>query len=354
MVVPDRPPGAPSGGDRYDAALALALRRRGVDVRVTRVAGSWPWPTEEERRALGTALATDGEPVLVDGLVGSSAPEEVAAHSRLAPVVVLVHSRLSAGAGAAGEEAAELDRREARSLSAAAAVVTISSFAARELSETYGLRRVVVAPPGTEPAPVAPGSAETGAPCLLTLGALTPSKNHVLLLDALATVRQERWTAVCAGPAPDTVHLASLHGLARRHAIADRVSWPGAVVGPDLERLWAAADLLVHPSRSETYGLVVAEAHAHGIPTVVGRETGAVEALDGGPVAAARDAPGGAVATDRPDELAAVLRRWLSDPSLRARWRDAALARRERLSGWEVPAAVVEKTLAGLRVGTAG
>ena len=381
LVVPDRPSTAPSGGDRYDAALAAALDRRGVPVRTVRAAGGWPWPDEDALRALrevlvtGGALVTGGDPdvVLVDGLVGCAAPEELRACVGVRPTAVLLHSRLSAGAGATGERAARLDDSEARALSAVGLVVVPSERAAAEVAEHYGIcaDRVLVAPPGVDPAPVAGGLREPearGIPQLLTLAAVTPLKNHALLLEALAGVRDLPWRAVLAGPQPDAAHLRRLRARAAELHLEGRVSWPGALVDEGLHRVWAATDLLVHPSRSETYGLVVTEAHARGIPTVVGRGTGAEEALGGrhGEVAepAIRGAgsdvppdmesrrptatvglPGAAVDVDRSEELVEVLRRWLTDGEVRRRWREAALARRERLPAWDETAASVAEAL---------
>ncbi|MGD8200569.1 glycosyltransferase family 4 protein [Ornithinimicrobium sp. W1679] len=368
LVVPARPAGEPSGGDRYDAAVAAAWRARGRRVRVEAVAGSWPRPTGEDLGRLaevllgGSSAASvshrssrrpvcsesgepegpegGGGPVLIDGLVGCAAPEVVERCAARRPTALLVHAVLSEGAGAAGEDAAALDRAEARALRAAGVVVATSRFAAQELERRYGLTDVVVARPGADPAPVAAGTPPPRGPQLLTLAAVTPVKNHGVLLRALAGVRDLPWSARMVGPAPDPGHLDRLLRLADDLGVADRVDWPGTLVGEALDRTWATSDLLVHPSRSETYGLVVVEAHAHGIPTVVGAGTGAVEALAGGsgPEAGANapeTLPGTAVAVDGPDPLAGVLRAWLTQDDLRRRWRDAALARRERLEGWD-------------------
>ncbi|QLQ14718.1 MAG: glycosyltransferase [Micropruina sp.] len=75
--------------------------------------------------------------------------------------------------------------------------------------------------------------------------------------------------------------------------------------------------------------MVVTEALAHGVPAIVGRGTGAEEALRSG-----GGMPGASVDPDDPDELAALLRRWLTDSALRADWRTQALAGRQRLRGW--------------------
>lgn len=333
VVVPDRPASAPSGGDRYDAAILARWRHLGREVAEVRVPGDWPWPTDAQLAALDRVLdAQGGTPVLVDGLVGCAAPGPVRRSAEARPTSLLLHSLLADGAGETGDAAAELDRRERRSLAAAHLVVTVSDWAREELRSRHGVGEVAVARPGTERADVAPGSAATGGvPLLLALGSVSPLKNHGVLLAALGQVADLRWTAVVAGPAQSAAHLDGLLAAAASLGIGDRVAWPGTVDGDRLEELWARTDLLVHPSRSETWGQVVAEAHAHGIPTVVGQGTGAVEPLHG----AGGRPPGVAVPVDGPAALAEALRRWLTDPRLREGWRAAALARRDLLSGWD-------------------
>jgi glycosyltransferase involved in cell wall biosynthesis len=51
------------------------------------------------------------------------------------------------------------------------------------------------------------------------------------------------------------------------------VTFLGEVVGEAKQKLFLAADALVLPSFSENYGLVVAEALAHGVPVVAGSGT---------------------------------------------------------------------------------
>jgi glycosyltransferase involved in cell wall biosynthesis len=109
----------------------------------------------------------------------------------------------------------------------------------------------------------------------------------------------------------------------------------------ELDQKWHAADLLILPSRTETYGLVVTEALARGIPAVVSAGTGAVEALEAGERTSGTALPGRAVPAGEPVGLAAVLRNWLTQPELRRAWRQAALARRDTLPGWQHTAAAV-------------
>ena len=117
---------------------------------------------------------------------------------------------------------------------------------------------------------------------------------------------------------------------AARRALGGRSvgrSLVGPLVGPHLETAYASADLLVHPSRAETYGMVVTEALARGIPVVATDVGGTREALG---TAEGLGRPGLLVPPDDAGALAAALRRWLTDDMLRRHLRGAAVARRER------------------------
>lgn len=355
VLVPDRAGQGPSGGDRYDAALLERWRGRGRSLQLLAAAGGWPWPTRADeddllRRLAETDLADgaeDGDVALVDGLVGGSAPAVVEHCADRGPTVVLVHSLLADGAGAEGDDAAELDRRERQALGAADAVLVTSVWARERLALRHGVL-AAVARPGVTPSPVASGSLDE--PVLLSLGAVTPLKNHAVLVGALARLRHLPWRLVIVGHAPDPAHQRYLHEQVDRAGLGDRVRWAGALEGHALEHVWAATDLLVHPSRSETWGMAVAEALAHGIPAVVGAGTGAVEVLAGddehaGPATVSQTWPGAAVPVQDPEALTVALRDWLTDAGLRERWRRAALTRRDALGSWDDTGAEVDLLL---------
>ena len=94
---------------------------------------------------------------------------------------------------------------------------------------------------------------------------------------------------------------------ADRAGSTDRVRLAGPLTGADLAAAYAAADLLVLPSRGETYGMVVTEALARGIPVLATEVGGLPEALGHAPDGD-RARPAGAAATGA---LAGALRRWL-------------------------------------------
>nr|WP_207944939.1 glycosyltransferase family 4 protein [Actinomadura rubrisoli] len=335
---------APSGGNVYDRRLCQGLAAAGRPVRELAVPGTWPRPGASARTGLGRALAglPDGAVVLLDGLVACGVPEIVVPHAGRLRLAVLVHLPLADETGLAPETAADLDARERATLHAAGAVVATSPWARRRLIDHHGLPsgRVHAVTPGTDPAPLASGT--DGASRLLCVASVTPRKGHDLLAEALAAVAHLPWTCECAGPLDrDPAHVTRVRRLLGRHRIGDRVHLDGPKTGGRLAASYAAADLLVLPSRAETYGMVVTEALARGVPVLA-------TAVDGVPDTLGRDA-GLLVPPGDPAALAAALRRWLVEPDLRSRLRAAARRRRGALGGWDATARGVAAVLDGLR-----
>jgi glycosyltransferase involved in cell wall biosynthesis len=118
----------------------------------------------------------------------------------------------------------------------------------------------------------------------------------------------------------------------------------GPRTGSDLDRSYAAADLVVLASRAETYGMVVSEALARGLPVVAAEVGGVTEAMG---YAADGMRPGLLVPPEDGTALAAALRTWLGDAELRGRLRRAASERRESLPGWSTTASVLGDVFAG-------
>jgi glycosyltransferase involved in cell wall biosynthesis len=236
--------------------------------------------------------------------------------------VLLVH--LPAGVE---DEDARVDER--RVVEVATSVVTPSAWCREWLLREYAVdpALVRVARPGVVAAAMAPGTG-TGT-SLLTVGSLAPVKGQDLLLLALDRLADVSWRWTCVGPDVDGRFAANLHFGAR--ALRGSIDFTGPLGGADLEAAYAGADLLVVPSRHETYGMVVTEALARGLPVVAHDVGGLREALGATPSGAL---PGLLVRPGDPAALAAALRMWLSDGDLRATLRSRAVERREGLDGW--------------------
>ncbi|MEV8517552.1 glycosyltransferase family 4 protein [Dactylosporangium sp. NPDC051484] len=334
---------APSGGNRYDRELCTGLAALGWPVCEHPAQGAWPKPDAGDLAALDELMAglPRGASVLVDGLVASCAPETVAAHAPRLRLAVLVHMPF-------GDTDPAARPAESRALLAASAIIATSEWTRRRLSDLYDLPtdRIDVATPGVTPAQPATGSGDVdfgGGAALLCVAVIGPHKGHDVLVEALARLVDLPWTCVCVGALdrdPDFVR--TLTARIDALTIGDRLRLAGPRTGADLDALYSAADLLVHPSRGETYGMVAAEALARGIPVLATTAKGLTDAVGRAPDGAV---PGLLVPPDDPAALAAALRRWLTDPALRRRLRFAALARRATLTDWTVTARTVAKAL---------
>ena len=242
---------------------------------------------------------------------------------------------------------------EIRALRAAAGVICTSGSVAAEITRRHGATNVHVALPGTDPAEPAAGSEP---PHLISVAALLPNKDQLILLGALALLADLPWTAALVGSdEADPDYARRVKAAVEDYGLGSRVRLAGELTGTDLEQAWHAADLSLLVSQVEAFGMVVTESLAHGVPVVVRSGTGAVEALALGsqdPAGANPPGepalPGAAVGLDAdPAPLAAALRNWLTRPDLREEWRRAALAARERLPGWDGTARHVLGIVAG-------
>ncbi len=332
-------PAVPSGGNAYDRRVVQGLTAAGRPVHELAVSGTWPLPGDDARAGLARGLAAlpDDAVVLLDGLVACGVPEIVVPQARRLRLAVLVHLPLADESGLAPALAAELDAKERETLRAARVVVATSPWAARRLTGHHGLaaHRVRVVPPGADPAPPAPGS--VGGARLLCVASVTERKGHDLLIDALASVADLPWSCVCAGPlSRDPGYAEGIRKLAERHGLAERVRFTGPLAGGRLAAAYAAADLVVLPSRAETYGMVVAEALARAIPVLATAVGGVPEALGHAPDGSL---PGMLVPPGDSSRLAGALDRWLRDPDLRDRLKTSARLRRGTTREWREVAA---------------
>jgi glycosyltransferase involved in cell wall biosynthesis len=338
VVVPDGidDPRRPSGGNVYDRKVCASLPGAGWRVHEHPVPGPWPEPDARAAEALAQSLrrVPDDAVVVVDGLIASTTPSVLVPAAVRLRLVVLLH--LPLGAEPPGHVVPGARDRERAVLAAAQATVTTSEWARGLVLRTHPVLadRVHVAAPGTDPAPLAPGSLDGGR--LLCVATVAWHKGHDVLLTALAGLRDLQWQCVCVGPpGRDTAFVEELRRRVGAAGLSDRVCLSGALAGSALESAYACADVVVLPSRGETHGMVVSEALAHGLPVIA-------TAVGGVPDAVGRTADGRRpallVPPDDPASLAAALRRWIVDAPLRDRLRQSAAVRRVELPGWSTTA----------------
>lgn len=309
--------GRASGGARYNRAVTDAAAGQ---LRLHSVPGSWPDPSAADEARVHHLLAELDGPVVLDGLLGCAlrTPPVCAG-----PLLQLVHLPRGRGGG-------EALARELACLQAADGIIVTSQHAAADIAGLYGLG-AAVARPGTELRPLTvPEAAGTR---LLCLASVEERKNQLLLAEALTTVQAAMPDAgiscVFAGPITEPDYADQLRqALTRLPASSWKIT--GELDEHGVDAALAAADLLLLPSVHETFGMVITEAVAAGIPAFVTAGTGAQEALQAG-----RALP------PEPGAWAEALMAWLGDEHDRTQLREQAQRARKNLSGWDETAAAL-------------
>ncbi len=207
---------------------------------------------------------------------------------------------------------------------------------ARLLHSSYGISgsSLTVVPAGVDlsrfvPRPSAPSSAD--GPELLFAGRLQPLKGPDLAVRILAEVRRTvpnarlRIVGGTSGDGAGAMSPRDLRVLADELGVAGAVELEPAVDQQELVARYHAADVVLVPSRSETFGLVALEAQACGAPVVAAAVPG-LEAVVG--------AGGTLVPGHDPRDHAAAVIRYLQDPGLADRASRAGVAT-GRASSWD-------------------
>ncbi|MDH4067109.1 MAG: glycosyltransferase family 4 protein [Acidobacteriota bacterium] len=348
---------ARTGGSIYNRRMAEGLRARGWVVDVRELEGDFPQPSSPTVSAAEGVYAglPDGSMVLADGLALCAMPDTIERHASRLRIVALVHLPIAATVGLDVATAARLAAWERRALSAAARVV-VTGPGALPLLEPYGLaeRSISVVEPGVDAAPLARGSSD-GVVHLLSVATLNAGKGHEVLLRALASLdgpsagicgagastSAAGWRLTCAGsPTREPKTAARLRTAVKELGLDTRVRFAGELGEAALARAWDEADVFVLATLRETYGMAVAEALAHGLPTVA-TTAGAIPALVG--TSAGLVVPPGDV-----DALAEALERVLGDPVLRAELSAGAREMRQRLPTWDDAAGRMAAALEGM------
>jgi glycosyltransferase involved in cell wall biosynthesis len=161
------------------------------------------------------------------------------------------------------------------------------------------------------------GDARPGRVVVAMVGNLTSrTKKHLLFVEAAARVDRSlavEWRIYgydpsAGGTVRGDAYVDALHKRLAETGIADRFTWPGHVADP--AQIMSEIDVLVHPADNESFGRVVVEAMAAGLPVVGARGGGVLEIVE--------DERTGLLAqANNPIELAAHIERLTRDAALR-------------------------------------
>jgi D-inositol-3-phosphate glycosyltransferase len=209
--------------------------------------------------------------------------------------------------------------------------------------------RIEVVPPGVDHAvfttgPVArmPRRWRTSAgPVLLVVGRIQALKGVDLAVRALAALEHDTAQLVIVGsPSGDdgAAELARLHALVHDLGLAERVHFEPARAHDALADYYRAADVVLVPSRTESFGLVALEAAACGTPVVASSVGGLRSVIDHG-------VSGYLVDERDPVAFAAYVAKLLDDPGHAATMGEAAAAAAHCYT-WSIAAARLRRLYA--------
>lgn len=228
-------------------------------------------------------------------------------------------------------------------------VISSTPYEFDDLLEHYGAspERLCISPPGIDRDVFTPGAKGEARdtlglgddPIVLYVGRIQAHKGPdvairalALMADAAATGSGLARLVLVGGPSGvgGEEELRSLRVLAADLGVDDRVTFQAPVPHASLVDWYRAADVLVMPSRSESFGLAAAEAQACGLPVVASR-------VGGLPSVVADSEAGILVDGFEPASFAAALTAILDHPDFAARLGRDAVRWAERFS-WSATA----------------
>ncbi|MFP5077811.1 glycosyltransferase family 4 protein [Rhizobium sp. YIM 134829] len=327
-----------TGGYGYDRRVIAELQALGWTVTLLPLGDGFPAPSAETLANAEAALSAlpDRSLVVIDGLAYGVLDSWANAEAERLRIVALVHHPLALETGLASDEQARLRASERRALEAARHVIVTSPMTARELSANFAVspERITVALPGTDPAEPAGGA--HSVPQILSVGTLSQRKGHDILIAALKTIEDLDWQATIIGSRTlDPATTGALERQIETLGLGQRIQLTGEIQDP--RPAFAAADLFALASRYEGYGMVFAEALAHGLP-IVACAAGAVPEV-------VPPAAGLLVPVDNVEAFASALRRLLEDGKERRGRAAAAYAAGSELPSWTDSAAIIARSL---------
>jgi glycosyltransferase involved in cell wall biosynthesis len=116
---------------------------------------------------------------------------------------------------------------------------------------------------------------------LLAVGNVHYGKGIDILIEAMAQLDNKNWYLKIAGDFnPNDAYYMGLKKAIEQYGLSTKIKFLGECNGEKIEELYLNSDMLIHPSRFESYGMVVGEAIGYGLPAIAS-DAGALPAVYG-------------------------------------------------------------------------
>lgn len=273
------------------------------------------------------------------------------------PLVATFHTLARVKAETGDPEPQRRVEAESAVIACSDAITASCQAEADELQRLYGAPadRIELVAPGVIHAFFSPGE-QAGAraalglgthPVLLFVGRIQPLKGLDVAIRTLAGLSHpDALLVVVGGPSGSSgqAELARCQELARDLGVADRIRFVPPQPHHLLSTWYRSADVVLVPSRSESFGLVALEAAACGVPAVAAAVGGLTTIVDDGVT--------GFLLDDRdPARFSEAVDALLADPAFAARMGRAASARAANYT-WSLTAARLRRVYADLATRT--
>jgi len=256
-----------TGGWIYNNKLVERLQKAGCEVKQLKLPAFFGAPDDVNEANFETALKSlpPGSLLMADNLYLMRFARRL--KRRGLRIVSIFHHPISEERSTGGESESALEQQ---ALSEAGLVICTSNLTARHIFtlERIDERKIVVAVPGVDTCEPSPDHVE-GVWRFLSVGAVVPRKRYEFIIEALADLPDSNWQWTVTGNLTRyPPYVSELKGVVRRRGLDRNIAFAGEVEDPDLERQWRDAHVFLMSSTHEGYGMAVAEALAHGLPTI--------------------------------------------------------------------------------------
>jgi len=271
------------------------------------------------------------------------------------PFVSTFHTLARVKAEGGDAEPGWRDRAEAELINCADAICVSCVEEEEQFRRLYGdpQGEIEIIAPGVEHAFFAPGDQggarvaldlPTDAPVILFVGRIQPLKGPDVAIRALHALGRRDALLLIVGGASGSdgdVEVERAHHLVDELGLHDQVRFVPPQPHHILSTYYRSADVVILPSRSESFGLVALEAAACGVPVVASAVGGLLSLVDHGET--------GFLVPDRdPLHFAKALGQILDEPALAAAMSAAAAERAGRYT-WGFAAARLRRLYTDLR-----